>query len=188
MTYRTRAISILRIATLGLTCWLGCLGSSFADHQVSSNTVKKVQIELKQKGYYDGEVDGVLGGQTRAGLRRYQTEKGLAGDGRLTHETAVHLGVAAMGDPTPGEHFEDAGAEIKEHYGQGGKDLGKGAKEMGKDVKEGEVIEGGKDLGKGAGKFGKEVGKGTAKAAKKVGKGVKDAVDGDDDKKKEEKH
>jgi len=69
---------------------------------VSSNTVKKVQIELKQKGYYDGEVDGVLGGQTRAGLRRYQTEKGLAGDGRLTHETAVHLGVAAKGDPTPG--------------------------------------------------------------------------------------
>jgi len=82
---------------------------------VSSNTVKKVQTELKQKGYYDGEVDGVLGGQTRAGLRRYQTEKGLAGDGRLTHETAVHLGVAAKGDPSPGEHFEDAGAEIKEH-------------------------------------------------------------------------
>ena len=188
MTCRTRAVSMLRIATLGLTCWLGCLGSSFADHQVSSHTVKKVQTELKQKGYYDGEVDGVLGGQTRAGLRRYQTEKGLAGDGRLTHETAVHLGVAAKDNPSPGEHFEDAGAEIKEHYGQGGKDLGKGAKEMGKDVKEGEVIEGGKDLGKGAGKFGKEVGKGTAKAAKKVGKGVKDAVDGDDDKKKEEKH
>jgi len=167
-------------------CWLGCSGSSFADdHHVSSNTVKATQTELKQKGYYDGEVDGVLGAQTRAGLRRYQKEKGLAGDGRLTHETANHLGVAGKGDPRPGEHFEDAGAEIKEHYGQGGKALGKGAKEMGKDVKEGEVTEGAKDLGKGAGTFGKEIGKGTAKAAKKVGKGIKDAVDGDDDKKKE---
>jgi len=156
------------------------------DHHVSSKTVKAVQTELKQKGYYDGDVDGVLGAHTRAALRRYQKEQGISGDGRLTHDTAIHLGVSKKGDdPTPGEHFEDAGSEIKEHYGKGGKALGKGAKEMGKDVKEGEVTEGAKDLGKGAGKFGKEVGKGTAKAAKKVGKGVKDAVDGDDDKKKE---
>ncbi len=182
---RTRALSILRIAALSAGCWLGSLAPSLADHQLSSSTIKKTQTELKQKGYYDGEVDGVLGTQTRASLRRYQKEKGLAGDGRLTHETAVDLGVSAKGDPSPGEHFEDAGAEIKEHYGEGGKALGKGAKEMGKDVKEGEVTEGAKDLGKGAGKFGKEVGKGTAKAAKKVGKGVKDAVDGDDEKKKE---
>ena len=187
MSCKTRALSILRIAALSAGCWLGSLAPSLADHQLSSSTIKKTQTELKQRGYYDGEVDGVLGTQTRASLRRYQKEKGLAGDGRLTHETAVHLGVSAKGDPSPGEHFEDAGAAIKEHYGEGGKALGKGAKEMGKDVKEGEVTEGAKDLGKGAGKFGKEVGKGTAKAAKKVGKGVKDAVDGDDDKKKEEK-
>ncbi len=89
MNCRTRASSILRIAALSLGCWLGSLGPSFADdHHVSSNTVKKTQTELKQKGYYDGEVDGVLGAQTRASLRRYQKEKGLAGDGRLTHETA----------------------------------------------------------------------------------------------------
>jgi peptidoglycan hydrolase-like protein with peptidoglycan-binding domain len=149
--------------------------------------VKQVQTELKQKGYYEGDVDGIMGAQTRAGLRRYQKENSLAGDGRLTHDTAIHLGVAAKGEnPDPADHFEDAGAEIKEHYGKGGKALGKGSKEMGKDIKEGEVTEGAQDLGKGAGKFGKEVGKGTAKAAKKVGKGVKDAVDGDDEKKKKD--
>ena len=186
MSCRARSLFILRIAVLSLGCLLAPIASSFADdHHVSSKTVKQTQTELKQKGYYDGDVDGVLGAQTRASLRRYQKEKGLAGDGRLTHETAIHLGVSAKDNPSPGEHFEDAGAEIKEHYGKGGKAMGKGAKEMGKDVKEGEVTEGAKDLGKGAGKFGKEVGKGTAKAAKKVGKGVKDAVDGDDDKKKE---
>jgi peptidoglycan hydrolase-like protein with peptidoglycan-binding domain len=188
MNRRTRSSFILKVAVLALSCLVIRLGSSLADdHQVSSKTVKQAQTELKQKGYYDGDIDGVLGAQTRAGLRRYQKEKSLAGDGRLTQETANHLGIAAKDNPSPGEHFEDAGSEIKEHYGHGGKALGKGAKEMGKDVKEGEVTEGAKDLGKGAGKFGKEVGKGTAKAAKKVGKGVKDAVDGDDDKKKEKR-
>jgi len=188
MKCRTRSSFILKIAILSLGCLLARFGSFLADDHphVSSKTVKQAQTELKQKGYYEGGVDGVLGAQTRAGLRRYQKEKGLAGDGRLTHETGIHLGIAAKADnPSPGDHFEDAGAEIKEHYGKGGKALGKGAKEMGKDVKEGEVTEGAKDLGKGAGKFGKEIGKGTAKAATKVGKGVKDAVDGDDDKKKE---
>lgn len=178
----------LKIAALAFACFLASYASVLANEhaQVSSKAVKLVQTELKQKGYYEGDVDGVLGPQTRAGLRRYQQENSLVGDGRLTHDTAIHLGVAAKGEnPSPGDHFEDAGAEIKDHYGKGGKALGKGSKEMGKDIKEGEVTEGAKDFGKGAGRFGKEVGKGTAKAAKKVGKGVKDAVDGDDDEKKE---
>lgn len=183
-----RTSFILKIAVLTIGCYLASYASILADEhaQISSKTVKQVQTELKQKGYYEGNADGVLGPQTRAGLRRYQLENNLAGDGRLTHETAIHLGVAAKDkNPSPGDHFEDAGAEIKDHYGKGGKALGKGSKEMGKEIKEGEVTEGAKDFGKGAGKFGKEVGKGTAKAAKKIGKGVKDAVDGDDDQKRE---
>jgi peptidoglycan hydrolase-like protein with peptidoglycan-binding domain len=185
MKCRTRSSFILNVAILSMAGFLAWFGTSLADHQVSTKAVKQAQTELKHQGYYEGEVDGVLGPQTRVGLRRYQKEKGLAGDGRFTHDTAIRLGIAKDGDPSPGEHFEDAGAEIKDHYGKGGKAMGKGAKEMGKDVKEGEVTEGAKDLGKGAGKFGKEVGKGTAKAAKKVGKGVKDALDGDDDDKHE---
>ena len=181
MTYRTqfRTAVFFILSTVALTAALR------ADDQVSvsSETVKQTQKELKQKGLYDAEIDGILGPRTREGLRRYQKENGLSGDGRLTRETAHRLGVVKSEDQTPGEHFEDAGAEIKEHYGQGGKDLGKGTKEAGKDIKEGEIVEGGKDVGKGVGKFGKEVGKGTAKAAKKVGKGVKDAVDGEDSKK-----
>lgn len=189
-----RTSFILKITVLAFGCFLASYASNLANEhsQVSSKTVKQVQTELKQKGHYEGDVDGILGPRTRAGLRRYQLENSLTGDGRLTHETAIHLGVAAKGEnPSPGDYFEDAGADIKDHYGEGGKALGKGSKEMGKEIKEGEVTEGAKDFGKGAGKFGKEVGKGTAKAAKKVGKGVKDAVDGDDDRnddQKKEKH
>ena len=174
---------LTKCAILFFACLLSFGTVALAEHQVSSKTARSVQSELKQKGYYEGDIDGVIGPRTREGLRRYQKEQGLAGDGRLTHETAVSLGVSNK-DAKPGEHFEDAGTEIKDHYGEGGKALGRSGKEMGKDVKEGEVTEGAKDLGKGAGKFGKEVGKGTGKAAKKVGKGVKDAVDGEDHEKK----
>jgi peptidoglycan hydrolase-like protein with peptidoglycan-binding domain len=159
--------------------------------RVSTKGVMKTQEALKEKGYYDGPVDGLIGPKTRAGLRRYQEEQGLNADGRLTRETAERLGVvsksdSAEADKSVGEHFEDAGSDVKEHYGKAGKSLGHGAKEMGKEVKKGEVTEGAKELGKGAGKFGKEVGKGTGKAAKEAGKGVKDALDGDESKKDSE--
>lgn len=93
MRCRTRSSFVLRVAILSLGCLLARFGPSFSDdHRVSSKAVKQAQTELKQKGYYDGDVDGVLGAQTRAGLRRYQKEKSLAGDGRLTHDTAIQLG------------------------------------------------------------------------------------------------
>lgn len=173
------------VLLIGLTFAPALADEHNKSERVSADTVKKVQKELKEKGHYTGEVDGVMGVQTRTALRHYQQEKGLAGDGRLTRQTAKELGVIKTESDSPGEHFEDAGSEIKEHYGEGGKDLGRGAKEAGKDVKEGEVGEAAKDIGKGAGKFGKKVGKGTGKGAKKVGEGVKDVFDGDSDKDKE---
>lgn len=157
--------------------------------KVSSATIMKAQEKLKDKGYYQGQVDGIMGPQTRAALRRYQQEEGLTVDGRFTRQTAEHMDIVAKTDTadSPGEHFEDAGSAVKEHYGKGGKSMGRGAKEMAGEIKEGEVTEGAKDFGKGAKDFGKQVGKGTGKAAKKVGKGVKDVFDGDDDDKNKSK-
>jgi peptidoglycan hydrolase-like protein with peptidoglycan-binding domain len=147
--------------------------------------VKHAQQALKDKGYYNGHVNGVMDTNTRNALRRYQQDQGLSAGGRLTTETAEHLGIVAHGDHTDGsavEQFEAAGSAIKTHYGTAGKEMGRGAKHMGSDVKKGHVVEGGKQLGKGAGRFGKHVGKGTAKAAKHTGKGVKKAVTPDHDK------
>jgi peptidoglycan hydrolase-like protein with peptidoglycan-binding domain len=156
-----------------------------ADHSVvSSSTVKKAQERLKEKGYYQGSDDGVLGPNTREALRRYQEKENLKADGRLTQETAEHLGIKGAGDSTVGEHFEDAGQAVEQHYGAAGKSVGHGTKELGSDMKKGEVAEGGKDFGKGVGGFGKEVAKGTAKGAKKVGEGVKDAFDPNEHKSK----
>jgi peptidoglycan hydrolase-like protein with peptidoglycan-binding domain len=186
--------SVLGTAVIAICCLFS--SSALADEhnktrRVSSDSIKKAQSELKDEGFYKGEVDGVMGPQTREALRGYQREKGLTGDGRLTRETASSLGIASKTgsgeSDSPGEYFENAGSEIEEHYGKGGKALGRGSKEAGKDIKEGEVTEAGKDVGKGAAKFGKEVGKGTGKAAKEVGKGVKDVFDGESDKEKKKK-
>ena len=145
---------------------------------VSHETVKKVQTDLKDKGYYHGNVDGILGPQTRDALRRYQEKENLQGNGQLTRETWNHL----EGNASVDDHFEEAGQAVEEHYGKAGKSIGHGSKEMGKEVGKGEVSEGAKDLGKGVGGFGKEVAKGTATGAKKVAEGVKDVFDGDKDK------
>jgi len=144
---------------------------------ISHDTVKTVQKDLKEKGYYEDKVDGILGPNTRDALRRYQQKEHLAGDGRLTRETWDHLNAGKQS--TVGDHFEEAGEAVEQHYGNAGKSIGEGSKDLGKEVKKGEVTEGAKDFGKGVGGFGKEVAKGTAKGAKKAAEGVKDAFDGD---------
>jgi peptidoglycan hydrolase-like protein with peptidoglycan-binding domain len=91
-----------------------------------SDTVRKTQQALKDKGYYAGHVDGIMGPQTRAALRKYQTEKHLAGAGQLTRETAEHLGAVQSGDTSVGEHFENAGDKIADHYSAAGKSVASG--------------------------------------------------------------
>ena len=54
--------------------------------------VKKIQISLKEAGFYNGPIDGVIGAGTLAGLRSYQNQKGLA-TGGITMESLNKLGV-----------------------------------------------------------------------------------------------
>jgi len=154
-----------------MTMCFAFLSADRASATPSSEDVKKVQQALKDKGYYAGPVDGALGEQTRAAVRKLQKDNDLPATGRLDDETLDRLGVKP---DSPIERFGEAGKDV----GRGGKALGKGAKEMGSEVKEGKVGEGGKELGKGAGEFGKKVGE----AAKGVGLGVKEAVTPDKEK------
>jgi peptidoglycan hydrolase-like protein with peptidoglycan-binding domain len=54
---------------------------------------------LARAGYYHGQIDGVLGPETRHALVRYQSAKGLEPSGNLTPDTLRSLG---MGDGTRG--------------------------------------------------------------------------------------
>ena len=60
---------------------------------VHRNDVKKVQETLRNKGHYRGEVDGVFGLRTGAGIRAYQKGENLPVTGQLDTQTAGRLGV-----------------------------------------------------------------------------------------------
>jgi hypothetical protein len=58
-----------------------------------AQTVANVQAALQEQGYYSGEVDGVLGPQTRAALAEYQSAQGLEPTGAVDEPTLETLGM-----------------------------------------------------------------------------------------------
>jgi hypothetical protein len=56
--------------------------------------VANVQSALQQQGYYQGDIDGVLGPQTRAALAEYQSAQGIEPTGAIDEPTLQTLGMA----------------------------------------------------------------------------------------------
>ena len=56
--------------------------------------IANVQATLQQQGYYQGEVDGLLGPQTRAAIADYQRANGLAETAAIDQPTLESLGMA----------------------------------------------------------------------------------------------
>ena len=56
-------------------------------------TVANVQSALQEQGYYQGEIDGILGPQTRAALAEYQSAQGLEPTGTVDEPTLETLGM-----------------------------------------------------------------------------------------------
>jgi hypothetical protein len=59
-----------------------------------AQVVANVQSALQQQGYYQGDIDGVLGPQTRAALAEYQSAQGLEPTGAVDEPTLETLGIA----------------------------------------------------------------------------------------------
>jgi peptidoglycan hydrolase-like protein with peptidoglycan-binding domain len=162
-----RRIVASSILALGI-----CLVPAYLSAQ-SADEIRGAQQALKDKGFDPGPIDGVDGPKTRAATRKYQKENSLQADGRLGPQTLDSLGVR-HGDA--GTQMHEAGANLKNSYSEGGKEVGQGSKELGSEVKHGNVVEGAKDFGKGVGEGAKDIGTGTGRAAKHAAKSVKDAV------------
>ena len=136
----------LATGMLGI-CLSPCTSAAAA---TSHQDVKKVQENLNEQGYYHGHIDGLMGPQTRAAIRKYQKAEHLPVTGYLGASTASKLGVSQ----------ESVGGSFK----NAGKAVGKGSEEAGHEMKEGKPIASGKEFGKGMGRFGKDIGKGVKKA------------------------
>jgi peptidoglycan hydrolase-like protein with peptidoglycan-binding domain len=140
------------ITTATVTLALGMLGLILVPTALagSHKDAKTVQQSLKDKGLYNGPIDGRLGPQSRAGIREYQKSENLPVTGRLDAETAGKLGV---GPESISGEFKGAGQEV-----------GQGGKEVGHEMKQGKPLAAGKELGKGIGRAGEKVGQGVKKA------------------------
>jgi hypothetical protein len=69
------------------------------DHDADQNidsTVAAAQRQLARAGYYGGEIDGVLGPQTRQAIARYQSNHRQPATGHLTTTTLQALGLGRV--------------------------------------------------------------------------------------------
>ena len=57
-----------------------------------TNLVQKVQRALREEGYYVGTTSGAFGYETRAAIRRYRRDHGLAIIGKIDAELLSSLG------------------------------------------------------------------------------------------------
>ncbi len=78
--------------------------------QLSLEQKKQLQRELQEQGFYQGNIDGIVGPQTRAAVRQFQQQAELAGNGQLTQETVDELGLNLQ-EPV-------SGAEQEQQMGQ----------------------------------------------------------------------
>jgi peptidoglycan hydrolase-like protein with peptidoglycan-binding domain len=62
-------------------------GAYDSTDQVTDSTIAGAQTQLARQGYYRGEIDGIVGPETRRAIMRYQSDRGLRVTGRLTEDT-----------------------------------------------------------------------------------------------------
>lgn len=59
-----------------------------------SGMVVRVQAALMRLGYFNGDIDGLLGPETRASITKYQKDKSLKTTGRMDIDTLTALGIS----------------------------------------------------------------------------------------------
>ena len=68
-------------------------GDGSYNNQSANSTVAGAQDRLTQEGFYHGQIDGVLGPETRHAIVRYQTKHGLRISGELSNDTLNAMGL-----------------------------------------------------------------------------------------------
>jgi Putative peptidoglycan binding domain len=68
-------------------------GGYSSSYRSSSSIEAEVQSALKRRGYYRGYVDGDIGPESRAAIRAWQYERGLAVTGRVDGALLRSLGI-----------------------------------------------------------------------------------------------
>ena len=86
MSQRTRRNLFVLLSLLLVVLSVGIMNARPAPD--SGDDVRETQQTLRDKGYYAGPIDGILGSRTRAAIRQYQKDENLPVTGRLDADTA----------------------------------------------------------------------------------------------------
>ncbi len=73
--------------------------SASASASQGTDLVLRVQRSLRDRGYYQGPIDGISGPLTRGAVERFQRDRGLRVDGVIGQETLSALGLQGDRDP-----------------------------------------------------------------------------------------
>lgn len=76
-----------------------------ADLEISAEEVQALQADLQELGFYDGEIDGQLGDQTRAAIADFQGDSGFIATGQPDQFTRQQIEASARAtttEPAPG--------------------------------------------------------------------------------------
>ena len=82
---------------------------------VAESEIKKMQEALRNKGHYQGRIDGVFGLQTRDSIRAHQKVENLPTTGQVDTRTANGLGVRPE---STWDNSKNAGLEAKARSGR----------------------------------------------------------------------
>lgn len=66
---------------------------STSSQSMDQSTIRNVQEQLQQQGYEVGQIDGVMGPNTRKALSQFQRDNNMPPSGRLDQPTMAALGV-----------------------------------------------------------------------------------------------
>lgn len=87
------ALAIM-VTGLGVTQATNIISDRYtADAATTTAENRTIQTKLKRWGYYNGNIDGIYGPQTREAVRYFQRKNGLAVDGIVGPNTARALGM-----------------------------------------------------------------------------------------------
>lgn len=92
--YYFKLFFLLFLLALALTITV----SSLSKIGSTGNEVTLIQSELKSKGYYNGNIDGIYGTATKNAVIQFQKDNGLDADGIAGKKTLSKLGVNGSGN------------------------------------------------------------------------------------------
>ncbi len=86
---------------------------------MSRDHVTQAQRELQSQGFYQGEVDGIAGPQTRQAVKDYQQKNGLQVTGSLDQQTMDKLGGSGTSGSNATTSSGSAGTSSNSNSGSG---------------------------------------------------------------------